>query len=53
MATIEGIYAASISIFKEDLSLDLEQSKKHFENLIEKGCHGVVILGSTGQAQFI
>lgn len=53
MATIKGIYAASMSIFKEDLSLDLEQTKKHSENLIEKGCHGVVILGSTGQAQLI
>ena len=53
MATIKGIYAASMSIFKEDLSLDLEQTRKHSENLIEKGCHGVVVLGSTGQAQLI
>ena len=36
MATIKGIYAASMSIFKEDLSLDLEQTRKHSENLIEK-----------------
>ena len=53
MSSIKGIYAASMSIFKEDFSLDLEQTKKHAENLIDKGCHGVAILGSTGQAQLI
>jgi 4-hydroxy-tetrahydrodipicolinate synthase len=53
MSSIKGIYAASMSIFKEDLSLDLEQTKKHAENLIDKGCHGVAILGSTGQAQLV
>ena len=53
MSSIQGIYAASMSIFKEDYSLNLEQTKKHAENLIDKGCHGVAILGSTGQAQLI
>ena len=53
MPSIKGIYAASLSIFKEDYSLNLEQTKKHAENLIDKGCHGVAILGSTGQAQLI
>ena len=53
MSSIKGIYAASMSIFKEDFSLNFEQTKKHAENLINKGCHGVVILGSTGQAQLI
>ena len=53
MSSIKGIYAASMSIFKEDFSLNLDQTIKHAENLIDKGCHGVVILGSTGQAQLI
>ena len=53
MTSIRGIYAASMSIFKEDFSLNLDQTIKHAENLIDKGCHGVVILGSTGQAQLI
>ena len=53
MSSIKGIYAASMSIFKEDFSLNLEQTKKHAENLIDKGCHGVAVLGSTGQAQLI
>ena len=29
MSSIQGIYAASMSIFKEDYSLNLEQTKKH------------------------
>ena len=53
MSSIKGIYAASMSIFKEDYSLNLEQTTKHAENLINKGCHGVAMLGSTGQAQLI
>ena len=53
MKQIEGIYAASLSILKEDLSLDLENTIKHAENLINLGCHGVVFFGSTGQSQLI
>ena len=53
MTSIKGIFAASLSIFQEDFSLNLDQTIKHAENLIDKGCHGVVMLGSTGQAQLI
>jgi len=53
MAIKKGIYAASISILKEDLSLDTDFTIKHAERLINEGCHGVVIFGSTGQAQLI
>ena len=50
---IKGIYAASMSIFNKDLSLDIDFTIKHAEKLIQDGCHGVVIFGSTGQAQLI
>ena len=50
---IKGIYAASVSIFNKDLSLDIDSTIKHAEKLIRNGCHGVVIFGSTGQAQLI
>jgi|TARA_B100000315_G_scaffold247666_1_gene276696 4-hydroxy-tetrahydrodipicolinate synthase len=53
MALIRGIYAASMSILKEDLSLDVEKTILHSENLIKQGCHGVAIFGSTGQSQLI
>tara|TARA_B100002019_G_C21265213_1_gene599049 strand:- start:147 stop:1031 length:885 start_codon:yes stop_codon:yes gene_type:complete len=53
MKQLNGIYAASLSILKNDLSLDIENTTQHAENLIKLGCHGVVIFGSTGQAQLI
>ena len=53
MAIKPGIYAASMSILKEDLSLDIDFTIKHAERLVKKGCTGVVIFGSTGQAQLI
>tara|TARA_B100000029_G_scaffold123879_1_gene117363 strand:+ start:3384 stop:4265 length:882 start_codon:yes stop_codon:yes gene_type:complete len=50
---IKGIFAASMSVFSEDLSLDIDSTIKHSEKIIEYGCHGTVIFGSTGQAQLI
>ena len=53
MSEINGIYAASVSILDRNLRLDVSKTIKHAENLIDQGCHGVAILGSTGQAQLI
>ena len=53
MSEINGIYAASVSILDQNLRLDISKTIKHAENLIDQGCHGVAILGSTGQAQLI
>ena len=53
MTIKKGIYAASMSIFNEDLSLDIDSTIKHAERLIREGCHGCVLFGSTGQAQLI
>ena len=53
MTIKKGIYAASMSIFNKDLSLDIDYTIKHAERLIGEGCHGVVLFGSTGQAQLI
>ena len=50
---IKGIFAASMSVFNEDLSLDINSTIKHSEKIIDSGCHGVVIFGSTGQSQLI
>ena len=51
--SIQGIYAASMSIFSDDLSLNIRETINHAENLITQGCNGVVLFGSTGQAQLI
>ena len=53
MSKINGIYAASMSVLNDDLTLNIEKTINHAEMLIEQGCHGVVIFGSTGQAQLI
>ena len=53
MSKIKGIYAASMSILDNNLSLNIEKTIKHSEKIIDQGCHGVAIFGSTGQAQLI
>ena len=53
MTEIKGIFAASMSVLDENLTLDSNKTIIHAENLIEQGCHGVAIFGSTGQAQLI
>ena len=53
MSKIKGIYAASMSLFNKDLSLNIEKTIGHAEKTIDQGCHGVAIFGSTGQAQLI
>ena len=42
-----------MSVFNEDLSLDINSTISHAENVILDGCHGAVIFGSTGQSQLI
>ena len=53
MEQIKGIYAASLSVLDNNLALDIKNTIKHAENVIDMGCHGVVFFGSTGQSQLI
>ena len=53
MSLIKGIYAASMSILSDNLTLNVTKTINHAEKLIDEGCHGVVMFGSTGQAQLI
>ena len=49
-----GIYAASVSVFREDFSLDTNSTILHAEGLIEnENCTGIVLMGSTAIAQYI
>jgi len=48
-----GIYAAGLSVLKEDMSLDAQATIAHAESAIKKGLHGVFFFGSTGQSQLI
>ena len=53
MTKISGIFAASMSVLNSDLSLNIDKTISHAEKLIDQGCHGTAIFGSTGQAQLI
>ena len=48
-----GIYAAGLSVLKEDMSLDAQATIAHAESVIKNGLHGVFFFGSTGQSQLI
>ena len=50
---INGIYAATLSVLDQNLALNIRKTMKYAENLIDKGCHGVVFFGSTGQSQLV
>mgnify|MGYP001289588086 FL=1 len=53
MSKIQGIFAASMSVLNQDLTLNVTKTVEHAEKLIDQGCHGAAIFGSTGQAQLI
>ena len=53
MSKVNGIYAATLSILNDDLSLNINRTIDHAENVIELGCHGVVFLEAQGQSQLI
>ena len=53
MSKIKGIFAASMSVLNQDLTLNVTKTAEHAEKLIDQGCHGAAIFGSTGQAQLI
>ena len=52
MSKIKGIYAATLSILNDDLSLNIEKTILHAENIINQGCHGVAFFGSTGPVSY-
>ena len=53
MTKISGIFAATMSVLNSDLSLNAQKTIDHAEELIDQGCHGTAIFGSTGQSQLI
>ena len=48
-----GVYAASLSVLNKDLTLNVESTISHAENLIKSGLHGCFFFGSTGMSQLI
>lgn len=46
---LAGIYAASLTPLHADLSLDLESVPAYLSFLAERGCHGALLFGTTGE----
>lgn len=44
-----GIYAAVLTPFHADLSCNIEELYSHSQNLIQRGCQGIVLFGTTGE----
>ena len=53
MFKIRGIFAASITILNNNLTINVNKTISHAEMVIDNGCHGAAMFGSTGQAQLI
>ena len=49
----KGVYAAGLSILRDDMSLDVDSTIAHSEKIIKNGLHGVFLQGSTSQSQLI
>ena len=46
---LKGVFAASLTPLRPDLSCDVQKMASHCKTLIEKGCSGVVLFGTTGE----
>jgi len=46
---IKGVYAASITPLKKDFSPDLDSLPGYLDFLARRGCHGALLLGTTGE----
>ena len=49
MSEIQGIFAAAITPLREDYSPDLEAIPEYLDFLAGRGCHGALLLGTTGE----
>ncbi len=49
-ALTKGIFAASLTPQREDLSIDHDALSAHISWLFERGCDGVAVIGTTGEA---
>jgi len=47
----KGVFPAATTAFAEDQSVDLDQTARHLDLLVQAGVHGMVVLGSVGENQ--
>ena len=48
--TAEGVFAAALTPMNEDLSADHAEMARHCRWLLDNGCDGLAVLGTTGEA---
>jgi 4-hydroxy-tetrahydrodipicolinate synthase len=48
-SNLAGVYAAAVTPLKPDLSIDLEGLTNLIQFLASRGCHGVLLQGTTGE----
>jgi 4-hydroxy-tetrahydrodipicolinate synthase len=48
-SSISGVYAAVVTPLKADLTPDIEGLFRLLKFLTERGCHGILLLGTTGE----
>ncbi|MBE0529774.1 MAG: dihydrodipicolinate synthase family protein [Rhodospirillales bacterium] len=46
---LQGIYAAVMTPMQDDLSCDMNRLAAHCRSLLDEGCHGVSLFGTTGE----
>lgn len=46
---INGVYAASLTPMHADLSVDNDAFADHCKDLMQRGCHGIALFGTTGE----
>jgi 4-hydroxy-tetrahydrodipicolinate synthase len=46
---LSGVYVASLTPLKADFSLDLDSVPVYLDFLAKRGCHGALLLGTTGE----
>ena len=51
MPTWTGVFPAVTTQFRQDQSLDLEATERHFGVLLDSGVHGLIVCGSLGENQ--
>ena len=47
---MKGVFAAVLTPMREDLSVDRAAFAEHCRRLLDAGCHGLGIFGTTGEA---
>ena len=50
MAEIRGVLTAMVTPFDADGAIDLDAARRLARQLIDGGCHGLVVSGTTGES---